>query len=234
MVNALTQGIASQQPVCQVFCKALDHRNFCRQPGIADTARERRGLTQQVHRLQGKVPDHAQQRGAGCRRIKRGDLHPGSGQIVSRQVHPVERQIVLPAVLQMVDDLQGGAQGIVQRPQRAVLAMHIEHIAPHRHGRKAAIGHQGWPIGMAAGGAVQHKRIEQIVRMGQVKPQFPRHPAQHHGFRRALTFKPGAHMGEQPKLLFLRRGGMIGYVIRQPGEGIERHHRCAVLRLEQP
>ena len=57
----------------------------------------------------------------------------------ARQIAAVQRGQVLRAVLQMVQHLQRRAQRIRRHVGRAILAVQIEHMAPDRHRRIAAV-----------------------------------------------------------------------------------------------
>ena len=94
----------------------------------------------------------------GCRRAAPADarscpssstLAPAARKRVERNIDAIEIAIILPAILQVIDDLQRRAKRIVGRPGRAALAMHVEHEAPDRHGRIAAIVDQIVPVAVA-------------------------------------------------------------------------------------
>ena len=122
-----------------------------REPRVGDQPRQRLALREQSLRTRGEGGDRRLQ---GRRRAgAAGSASNGSpvrGQRVERQVDAVEVAKILTAVLQVVDDLQGGADGIRRRPGAlARLAVHVEHEAADRHCRQRAVVDQFRPVRVA-------------------------------------------------------------------------------------
>src|SRR6478752_6768777 len=64
----------------------------------------------------------------------------------SRPADARELAVILAAILQVIDDLQRRAEGIIGRPGNPALPMHVEHEASNRHGRVRAVADQIVPI----------------------------------------------------------------------------------------
>ncbi len=87
------------------------------------------------------------------------------GQRIFGNIDPVEIAVILGAILQVIDDLQRGAQGIIGGPGVPAFAMHVQHEPAHRHGRIAAIIHQIVPVAIAQFGDVAAKGFQKVQRM---------------------------------------------------------------------
>ena len=75
-------------------------------------------------------------------------------EMIERHIDPVHLQIVVLAILQVIDDLQRVAQGVGVMLARRILAMHVEQIAPDRRSGIAAIVHQVGPVVVAQLGRI--------------------------------------------------------------------------------
>jgi hypothetical protein len=84
---------------------------------------------------------------------------------IRREVDPPDRAEILGAILRVVDDLKRRTQCVRCWPSGVILAMHIQHIAPDRHRRIAAIFEQRRPIGIAIDRAIALERDEQVERV---------------------------------------------------------------------
>ena len=179
-------------------------------------------------------------RGAQPRRgpvaAKLPDPRAMSGDGVGGQVDAVDLAEVLAAVLEVVDHLQRGAQRVVGGPGRgAVLAVDVEHVAPDRHRRDAAVVDQHVPIGIAVDRDVARESIEEVVRVDRIEAVRGHDFAQRQRLGRAerVAVEPLAHPAKQAEFLLGRGGGVIGDVVGGAGEAVERHDRGAVRGLEQ-
>src|SRR3546814_1006387 len=66
------------------------------------------------------------------------DVQPLDGEPVLRQVDAIERAVVALAVLQVIEDLQGGAERVGGGVVGRMLAVQVEQVAADGIGRKAA------------------------------------------------------------------------------------------------
>ena len=80
-----------------------------RQAQIVDQSRENVALAQQPFGALGEPVQAGEKCRRGARLAQRFDPGAGCGEHVERNVDPVEIEIIVLAVLQMIDDLQGGA-----------------------------------------------------------------------------------------------------------------------------
>ena len=199
VMRALGQGITINQPLRQAFRQGLDHRHLQRQPPVDDLAGEGAGRFQQIPGAPGQVRDHLLQRRRGAIRAQGLDRNARRVQGVPRHIDPVDLVVVLAAVLQVVDHLQRRAQGVIGRPGRARLAVHIQHEPPDRHGRIAAIVHQLVPAGVACLGHVAAEGFEQVQRVlvGQVVGLQGPAQALALGADPVGAGQPGLQLGEQ-------------------------------------
>ena len=160
------EGVLAPQLAGELFGDADDGRRFQRQPAAFQPAGQGAGSGQQpIDTIEALIEHFAQ--AVVCRRgIEVVRRHAGLAQPVVRQINPVEAQIIVLAVLQMVDDLQGVAQSIGSRVARRCLAVQVEQISAHRRGRIAAIaGDQIVPIIGAQLGRIAFEGDDQIAAM---------------------------------------------------------------------
>ena len=136
----------------------------------------------------------------------------------------------------MIDDLQRGAQRIIGRPDRAVLAVHVAYEASHRHGGIAAVVHQVVPVLVAQLGHVQPERGQQILRMARRQPARGERVAQAHRF--AVVVAVAEQIRFQPielcELVFRLQARMVRNVIGNAHELVEREDDAAMARIDQP
>jgi hypothetical protein len=116
--------------------------------------------------------DASEQRRRGPRGAERFDARTGFGEGIERDIDAIEIAIILGAILQVIDDLQGGAERVVGRPGGAAFAMDVEHEAADRHGGIGAVADQVVPVAVAQLGYVHAERGEQVL--GVTRRQRPR------------------------------------------------------------
>ena len=114
-------------------------RNLQREAPVIDLRRQSTAVFQHDAGAFGKAMQAREQLRASARPAQRLDAGASGCERVERNINAIEVAVVLLAVLQVVDDLQNGAHVIRRRPNRAALAMHVEHETTDRHGRIAAI-----------------------------------------------------------------------------------------------
>ena len=146
-------AIAAAKPSLSLSSRSVRSASRCRQSSSAGDARARAELF---------------------------DARPARGERVLRNIDAVEIAIVVLAVLQMIDDLQRGAQRVVGRPDRAALAMDVADEAADRHGRERAIRDQIVPVAIAQLGDVELERGDQILGVLRRQPALGEHGAQPH------------------------------------------------------
>src|SRR5690606_22896615 len=138
-LDALGERIALAQLLRETAGDLQDHRGLRGEAPAAQGARQLRGGAQQlVDAIEHVIQNLAQSRRAR-RGIERLDAETGGGEAVQRQVNPIELAIVVLAVLQVVEQLQGVAQGVREAVQRAVLAVQIEQVPADRRCRERAV-----------------------------------------------------------------------------------------------
>ena len=93
------------------------------------------------------------------------DTNPRRRKIVEWNVDPVEIAIIVPAVLQMIDDLQRRAERVRGGVAGVRFAVEIEQEAPDRVGRIETIAEQVLPIVVAILDGVLLEGLEQVARM---------------------------------------------------------------------
>ena len=235
MTHGPGERITANQPPVQTFRQGLDHAHLHGYAGVLHQTGQGPRLFQQglgVHRQQG---DHRAQHGSW--RLFAQTLHRRAGDAhqIQRQIDTVQGQIILAAVLKVIDHLQGGAQGVGGRPGGAILAVHVQNESPHRRGRIAAIIHQIGPVFIAGLGHVAAKGFHEIEGVGAAQAE------------RGLDLAQGDRLGDgvglasqgridggQPReLLRRRRGWMIGDVIGHARHAVEGHHHGAVARRDE-
>ena len=86
-------------------------------------------------------------------------------EIVQRHIDAVEIAVIVGAVLQMIEDLQRGAQRVRSRPGVAALAVQVEQLPADRRGGIAAIFHQIVPVAVAQLDRVLAERVQHVVAM---------------------------------------------------------------------
>ena len=164
-MHAIAQRIARHENARQAMRQRVDDRDFKAEAPIADQDRKVIAVAQQPLGVPGKPVQTYQQRRRCLRRVERLDRGAGGGERVLRNVDTVEIAIVLPAILQMIDDLQGGAQRVIGRPAVAAFAVDVADEATDRHGGERAVSDQIVPIAIAQLCDVEPERSEQILRV---------------------------------------------------------------------
>ena len=115
------------------------------------------------------------------------DRGAGSRQRIARQVDAVEIAKILAAILQMIVDLQAGAQRVGGRPGRGALAVDVEHEAADRHRRIAAIVDHLVPVLVAKLGDVHPEGDQHIERVARRHRALGQRVAQTDGLRLAVA-----------------------------------------------
>ena len=154
-LHALGQRIAPAQMTDQRVGEAHDGRALAAQARVAQRPRQ---LARTLHQHVGLVEqaiEHAAQRRRAFRFGQRLDANPLGREMIERHIDPVHLQIVVLAILQVIDDLQRIAQGVRVVLARRILAMHVEQVAPDRRGGIAAIVHQVGPVVVAQLGRIR-------------------------------------------------------------------------------
>ena len=234
-MHPLAQRIAQPQHRGETLRIGLDDGNLQSEPHVRDRGRERAAVGQK--RIAGtarELLDASQQcrrRAFGAERI---DGRAGFGECVERNVDAIEVAIILPAILQVIDDLQRRAQRIVGRPQRMALAVDIEHEAPDRHGRISAIADQIVPVAVAQLGHVHAERGQQVLGMARRKTALGKLVAQRNSRRFVVVAAKQRRFEAIEKFEFLGRlqSRMIGDVVGGAHEIVERQDRSAMARTD--
>ena len=154
---------------------------------------------------------------------------------VERQIDAIERAIVVAAVLQVVDDLQCGAQRVRGRPGRGALPMHIEHKTSDWHGRKLAVGHQLIPVRVAPLRGVEAEGLEQIQRVPIVHIALGERTPQ--GRRPGLAGAAGEvflELIEPRDFLFRGQRRVVGDIVGGADKIVEGQNGAAMLGADQP
>ena len=95
---------------------------------------------------------------------------------VQREIDPVETAVILAAILQMIDDLQGRAKRVIETPGCAgVFAVNVQHEAPDRHRRIAAVIDEIVPVLIAKLRHVAAEGGHEIAGVPEGKPTLPRY-----------------------------------------------------------
>jgi hypothetical protein len=113
-MHLVGQRIARQQQLAQILGQMLDHGDFgaSRQSRIASAKGALARSRPCVRSVRSRITPAA----AGLERSAAA-LHPRRQRPACRpDIDPVDRAIILAAILKVVDDLQRGAQRIVHRP----------------------------------------------------------------------------------------------------------------------
>jgi hypothetical protein len=112
VVNAFGQRIALHQPQIQVLGERLNDGHFEAKPAVAYFPREGPGIREEIRRALSEAADHRTQRKGSVRLLQRIGLDARRRKCVERNVDAIERKNVLPAILKVIDHLQGGAQRV--------------------------------------------------------------------------------------------------------------------------
>ena len=178
-----------------------------------------------------------QQRRRCPRLAERLDRGAGRRQRIARQIDAIEVAIVLAAILQMIVDLQAGAERVRRRPGRGALAVDVEHEASDRHRRIAAIMDHFVPVLVAKLGHVHPERDQDIERMARRHRTLRQRAPQIDGLGLAVALAQqfGFEQIEIGELVAARASvGMIGDVVGGPDEIVERQDQRPVARMNDP
>src|SRR3954454_20467654 len=124
-MNPLAQRIAYFQHTNDPVGETLDHRDFQPQPQILYLRAERLALVEQRLGASRKFLQALQQWRRRAITAELFDRGARPRQRVARQITPIEIAVVLAAILQMVVDLQAGAQRIGGSPSPRAFAMDV-------------------------------------------------------------------------------------------------------------
>jgi hypothetical protein len=235
-MDALAQRIAAFEIAREAARERLDGGDLRGEPDVLDLRDKRRAARHELARAAGELCDCAAQ---GRGRGRRGQ-HVDGGAMrrkrVERQIDAVQAPVILCAILEVVDDLQRGAERVRSRPDRRALPVHVEHESADRRGRKRAIIHQLRPVGVTAFFDVEPKGLEKIERMLGRETVLAELEPQRLSLRigRAAAAERCVKTVEKGKLALRRKGGMIGDVIGRSHEPIERQDRAATLGADEP
>ena len=148
----------------------------------------------------------------------------------------IEVSVVLAAILQMIVDLQAGAERVGCRPGRCAFAMNIEHEAPDRHGRISAIVDHLVPVLVTKLGHVHAESDENVQSMAwrhrALRQRVPKPDCLRLAIALAQQF--GFEQVEITKLLALAERAMIGDIVGGSDEIVERQDQSAVARMYDP
>jgi hypothetical protein len=226
----LGEGILAEQRLRQILGERLNDGHFVGEPRVPDPGREGARGRKQALCPAGEAMDDGEKRGGGFRRREGVDLAACGGQILQRQVDAVQALIVLRAVLQVVDDLQGGAEGVGGGPEVAALPVDVEHEPADGHGAVATVVEQRGEGLVAADDDVPAEGLEELAGVDQGKPAPLRRAAEGESFRigRGLPVESRLHGPEAGELVRGGGGRVVGHVVGLSGEAVEAHHRRAV------
>src|SRR5215470_9121828 len=114
--------------------------------------------------------------------------------------------------------------------------MHIKHEASHRHGRVTAVGHQFVPVMVAQLGHIHAERRQEVLSVARGKPTLAQREPQRHRFRDFVVSaqKAGLQPIEQLELLLWSEPGVVGHVVGDPYELVERQNDAAMTRVNEP
>ena len=192
-------------------------------------------MVQQVHTVQQRIEHKAQSGGF----LPAGQIvDPGAETFhqVLRQVAAVQFGKVLGAVLQVIEHLQRGAERIGWGVRRAILAVHIEHVAPNRHRRGAAIVEQLVPAGVAQLGGILAEGDQQVGGMARIDAGFGQAGAQAGsagGAGVAAAEQHVFHRVQTGDLVVRGQGVAVGDVVGVAGEGVVGMHMGAQIGADQ-
>ena len=179
-MHAVAERVARLEQAGQAMGERVDDGDFEREAPIVDLGGKDVALRQQPLCAFGKAVQAGEKRRRRPRFAQRLDGGPAGGECIERNVDPVEIEIIRPAVLQVIDDLQCGAQGIIGGPSGTALAVYIEHETADRHCRKRTIADEVVPVAVAQLGRVELECRKQILRVLRRKAALGQRRAQPH------------------------------------------------------
>src|ERR1700740_2207371 len=158
-MNSFAERIMRLKPVTQAYRQPLDYGHLGCEAPVADQRGEACGLLEQALNAFNEACKNGPQRWRGMRAAQLFYFHTG----VERNVDSIELPVILGAVLQVIDDLECGAQRIVGGPGRAAFPMDVEHEPADRHCRQPAIADQVIPSLVSRYGDVPDEGVEQLM-----------------------------------------------------------------------
>ena len=229
------QRIAAAQLVDQRLGKALDHGHFEAEPPVPQHGRENPARLQEAGRAPGQVPDHGEEGRGGARPPKVLDPRSMGGHRVLGKIDAVDLAVILAAILEVVDHLERRAKRIVGGPGRAVLAVHVQHVAADRHRRERAVMHEIRPVAGARLAGIEPESVEELLSVDRRKVPLGKDPPQGLGLGvgRARAEERRLQPVEKAQLLVGREGGMVGDVVGRSHKAVEGEDRPAVAGMDQ-
>ena len=164
------------------------------------------------------------------------DRGAGGCQRIARQIDAIEVAKILAAVLQVIVDLQAGAERVGGRPGRCALAMDVEHEAADRHRRIAAIMDHLVPVLVAKLRHVHPERDQDVERMARRHRTLRQRAPQIDGLGLAVAAAQqfGFEQIEIAELVAVAERRMIGDVVGGSDEIVERQNQRPVARMDDP
>jgi hypothetical protein len=155
-------------------------------------------------------------------RLAAGAVQPGEG-----KVDPADPLAVGLEVLEVVEDLEGGAERVGGRVRLGPLAVQAEQEAADGIGGAGAVMEKLGPIGVAGHRRVLPESVEHQARLREPGAVLGRGGVQRGRCRHGRV--PGEerplHRVETRQLLLRRKVGRIGDVVRRAHEAVEGQHR---------
>lgn len=235
-MDRLAQGVAYLQKANQTLRQCLYDGDLKRKPAIADLAGESAAMVKKRADALGKADNRRAKAWRGVGFGERGHVGAGGAEHVKRNIDPIEIAIIVAAVLQVVDDLQGRAQRVVRGPGGLAFAMHIEHEAADRHRGKAAIGDQVLEIGVAPLGYIEAEGGEEVLGMAWRQAVFGKCRAQGKAVRLAVGagFEQTLfELIEMVQLVGLAERRVVGDVVGDAHELVEREDDPAMAWMNE-
>jgi len=236
-MDLVAERIGDGEPRDEMFGEGLDGANLHGEPRIVDQVREAARLGEETRRLLVQFADRREQRRR--RFLLSQHLHRSAmrRERVLGQIDPVEVAVVLAAVLQVIDDLQRGAERVIRRPDPAgILAVNVADEAPDGHRRIAAIVDEIVPVPIAQLGHVALERRNQVARMLRIEAARAACVAQAARDRRirfGLSDQRAVERVQEIELFLRAERGMIGNIVGGANEIIKGEDRRAMARRDQ-
>ena len=220
----------------QALRERLDDRDLQREPRVFDAGRKGSAVAQQVAGTVRKLVDAVKQAGgrALLAQVRRQSRRGREG--IERNVDAIEIAVILAAILQVIDDLQRRAEGIIGGPGGPALPVHVEHEASDRHGGVGAIADQIVPVAVAQLGHVHAECGEQILRMARREMTCSELRAQGDGDGVIAVPAEQCRLEpvEQRKLVLRGQRRMVRDIVGGADEFVECENRLAMTRMNQP
>ena len=230
-LHALGHRVAAAQTLAQAFSKrdgghALSTQTLVLQP-LGQSARP---VDQIVDAVQHRIEHHAPRcrlRGSEEGPLAAGQHHPLEGNVDSPQA-----LLILAAILQVVEDLQGGAKRVRRRLRRRAFPMKLQQVAPDRIGGEAAIRDKVRPVVVARLDRILPEGAQNLAGLGNAGPVLPV------GVMKPCSLADLPITGHERQFERLEAGqlfggpeiGVIGNVVGHAHVGIKGEHRFPMVR----